>query len=129
MYLLPFMTWLAIIKAAYDPSVVALSARDTDSIAFLNAGDGQVSVVETSLVNDAYSIGSPNFGAGDFRATLIAPVLGDLIQTYITDASGKVWKHTYIPGNGWMAGKLTTKRDNLVSLRDSGKAAREACTL
>ncbi|KAF7936697.1 uncharacterized protein EAE97_008063 [Botrytis byssoidea] len=108
MYLLPFMTWLTaspiVVKAAYDPSVVALSAADTGCIAFLNAGDGQVIVVETSLVNNAYSIGSPNFGAGDFRATSIAPVLGELIQTYITDAGGKVWKYTYIPGYGWMSG-------------------------
>ncbi|TGO13831.1 hypothetical protein BTUL_0062g00040 [Botrytis tulipae] len=83
--------------------IVALSAANTGSIVFLNAGDGQVIVVETSLVNNAYSIGSPNFGAGDFRATSIAPVLGELIQTYITDAGGKVWKYTYIPGYGWMS--------------------------
>ncbi|TGO18601.1 hypothetical protein BPAE_0375g00020 [Botrytis paeoniae] len=82
MYLLAFMTWLSvslsaiiysrlsnalllmlrthIAEAAYDPSVVALSSRDINSIAFLNAGDGQVIVVESNLVNDAYSIGSPN---------------------------------------------------------------------
>ncbi|THV48076.1 hypothetical protein BGAL_0269g00020 [Botrytis galanthina] len=93
---------MACIKAAYDPSVVALSPTNTGSIAFLNAGDGQVIVVETSLVNNAYSIGSPNFGAGSFRATSIAPVLGELIHTYITDASGRVLKHTYIPDYGWM---------------------------
>ncbi|TGO57250.1 hypothetical protein BOTNAR_0205g00160 [Botryotinia narcissicola] len=103
---MPFLLILRkqIVKAAYDPSVVALSAKDTDSIALLNAGDGQVNVVETSLVNNAYSIGSPNFGAGNFQATSIAPVLGELIQTYITDAGGKVWKYTYIPGYGWMSG-------------------------
>ncbi|KAF5874042.1 uncharacterized protein Bfra_004048 [Botrytis fragariae] len=60
---------MAIFKAAYDPNVVALSATDTDSIAFLNAGVDR--------------IGSPNFEAGGFRATSIAPVLGELIQTYI----------------------------------------------
>ncbi|TGO49370.1 hypothetical protein BCON_0212g00160 [Botryotinia convoluta] len=103
MYLLVFMTWLSIAKAAYDPSVVALSAKNTNSIAFLNAGDGQVIVVQAKLVNDAYSIGSPNFGAGGFRVTSIAPVLGELVQTYITDASGQVWKYAYIPGHGWMS--------------------------
>ncbi|KAF7879884.1 uncharacterized protein EAF02_007521 [Botrytis sinoallii] len=98
-----YINFMIIARAAHDRSVVALSSKNTNSIAFLNAGDGQVIVVETKLVNDAYSIGSPNFGAGGFRATSIAPVLGELIQTYITDASGKVWKHTYIPGHGWMS--------------------------
>jgi hypothetical protein len=84
-------------------SVIGISTSLTSSTAILNAGDGQVIAIDAILGNNAYTAGSPNFGAGRL-AWSIAPALSNsrYIHTYILDSAGDIFRRVYQPQAGWV---------------------------
>ncbi|ATZ56336.1 hypothetical protein BCIN_13g01770 [Botrytis cinerea B05.10] len=101
MHLSAFMTWLWVAEAAYTPTISSLSGDKLRSTVFLTSGDGQIFGIDANLVNNAYSVGSPNIASGKFGTSVTSALSGssNSIHVFTVDQYGCVFRAPY--DGGW----------------------------